>query len=184
MALRHAMKAAVLTAVALFAGAGWAQTDAPRGARPEGMAPMHGFERLHKDLNLDGQQEELWNQARTAQRNMFETMRAKGAETRAKLRVEIDKPGVDLKQFAQYADQARAQMRAQMETLHKQAQAAWFKLYDSLDPKQKEQARVAIRDGMDRMGAHRGVHRGGHPGGHGEMQGESFGELPGDPDQG
>jgi periplasmic protein CpxP/Spy len=181
MALRHAMKAVVLTAAALFAGAGWAQTaDAPRGARPEGMGPMHGFERLHKALNLDGQQEELWNQARTAQRDMFETMRAQAAETRAKLRVEIDKPGVDLKQFAQYADQVRAQMRAQMETLHKQVQAAWFKLYDSLDPKQKEQARVAVRDGMDRMGAHRGRHRGGHE----EMQSERFGELPGDPGQG
>jgi hypothetical protein len=175
------MKAAVLTAAALFAGAGWAQTaDAPHGARPEAMGPMRGFDRLHKELNLDGQQEELWNQARTAQRDMFKTMRAKAAETRAKLRVEIDKPGVDLKQFAQYADQVRAQMRTQMETLHKQVQAAWFKLYDSLDPKQKEQARVAVRDGMDRMGSHRGMHRGGH----GEMQGERFGELPGDPGQG
>ncbi|HET7763538.1 MAG TPA: periplasmic heavy metal sensor [Burkholderiales bacterium] len=176
MTLRNAVKAGALAAAALVAGTGWAQTADPPRARSEGIEPMRGFERLHKDLNLDGQQEELWNKARTAQRDMFRTMRAKAAETRAKLRVEIDKPGMDLKQFAQYGEQVRAQMRTQMEALHKQVQIAWFKLYDSLDAKQKEQVRVAIRDGMDRMGAHRGMHRGWRP--------EGRGDLPGDPGRG
>jgi hypothetical protein len=102
-------------------------------------------------------------------------MRAKGEETRAKLRVEIDKPGADLKQFAQMRDQLSAQMHAQMEATHKEVRAAWFAVYDALDGKQKEQVRVAIRDGMDRM-SHMGRHRGGP---HGEAQGERFGEHSG-----
>ena len=151
---------AALFAVGLLgAASSWAQ--APGGA--EGMGPMRGFERLHKDLNLNAQQEELWKKAQSLQRDAFRSMRAKGEETRAKLRVEIDKPGADLKQFAQLRDQLRAQTHAQMEATHKQVREAWFAVYDALDSTQKEQVRVAIRDGMDhmsRMGRHRGATRG------------------------
>jgi hypothetical protein len=87
-------------------------------------------------------------------------MRAKGEETRAKLRVEIDKPGADLKQFAQLRDELGAQMRAQMDAVRKQVREAWFAVYDALDSGQREKVRVAIRDGMDRMGQ-MGRHRGG-----------------------
>ncbi len=41
--------------------------DARRPARAEGdrkaMGPMRGFERLHRELNLNPQQEELWKKA-------------------------------------------------------------------------------------------------------------------------
>jgi len=37
--------------------------------------------------------------------------------------------------------------------------AAWFGLYDSLDANQREQVRVAIRDGMDHMGQTRNAPR-------------------------
>jgi heavy-metal resistance protein len=153
--LRHVMSAGILAA-AVTAGTSWAQMP----AGPEGMGPMRGFERLHKQLNLNPQQEELWKKAQADQREAFKAMRAKAAETRAKLRVEIDKPGVDLKQFAQLGDQLREQTRAQMEATRKQVRSAWFGVYDSLDAKQREQVRVAIRDGMDRMGAHRGGRHG------------------------
>jgi len=150
------LAAALFAAGLLGAASSWAQ--APAGA--EGMGPMRGFERLHKELNLNAQQEELWKKAQAAQREAFRSMRAKGEETRAKLRVEIDKPGADLKQFAQLRDQLGAQMRAQMEATHKQVREAWFAVYDTLDSGQKEKVRVAIRDGMDRMG-HMGRHRDG-----------------------
>jgi len=78
-------------------------------------------------------------------RDAFRAMRAKGEETRAKLRVEIDKPGADLKQFAQLRDELGAQMRAQMEAARKQMREAWFAVYDTLDSAQKEKVRVAIR---------------------------------------
>src|SRR5262245_60338999 len=153
-------RAALLAAAALFAGASWAQmSDGQRGAPHEGMGPMRGFERLHRQLNLNPQQEDLWKKAQAAQHEAFRTIREKSAETRARLRVEIDKPGVDLKQFAQLRDELGEQMRAQGEAARKEARNAWFSVYDSLDANQRELVRVAIRDGMDRMG-HHGPRRG------------------------
>jgi protein CpxP len=150
------LTAALFAAGLLGAASSWAQM--PGGT--EGMGPMHGFEKLHKELKLNPQQEELWKKAQGLQREAFRSMRARGEETRAKLRVEIDKPGADLKQFAQLRDELGAQMRAQMEAARKQVREAWFAVYDTLDSAQKEKVRVAIRDGMDRMGRHRGGQRG------------------------
>jgi len=158
------LTAALFAAGLLGAASSWAQM--PGGA--EGMGPMHGFERLHKELRLNPQQEELWKKAQGLQREAFRSMRARAEETRAKLRVEIDKPGADLKQFAQLRDQLRAQTQAQMEATHKQVREAWFAVYDALDSAQKEQVRVAIRDGMDRMSQMGRRHRGGP---RGEMHG-------------
>ena len=153
---------ALVAAGLVAAGSAWAQM--PEGPQAEG---MHGFARLHKQLNLNPQQEELWQKAQGLQRDAFKSLQAKSAENRAKLRSEIDKPGADLKAFAQLRDQLREQTRTQMEASHEQTRAAWFTLYDSLDANQREQVRVAIRDGMDRVG-HRGMHRGGP---RGEAQG-------------
>ena len=173
MTTSNAVKAGVLAAAALVAGAGFAQTRGPESAGPEGMGPMRGFERLHRQLNLNPKQEDLWQKAQTTQRDALKTARANAEETRAKLRVEIDKSGVDLKQFAELSDQLREQNRAQMDATRKQVRSAWFGVYDSLDAKQKEQVRVAIRDGMDR--GHRGWHRGPR----GEMHGQAA-ATPGD----
>ncbi|TMH39423.1 MAG: hypothetical protein E6H59_10565 [Betaproteobacteria bacterium] len=79
------MTAALFAAGLLGAASSWAQM--PGGA--EGMGPMHGFERLHKELRLNPQQEELWKKAQGLQREAFRSMRARAEETRAKLRVEI-----------------------------------------------------------------------------------------------
>jgi len=161
MIARHAVKLVPLAAGLLVAGSVWGQ--APGGAGPEGMGPMRGLDRLHKELNLNAQQEELWKKAQSLQREAFRAMRAKGEETRAKLRVEIDKPGADLKQFARLREQLGAQMRTQMEAARKQVREAWFAVYDTLDSAQKEKVRVSIRDGMDRtsrMGRQRGGPRG------------------------
>jgi hypothetical protein len=156
---------AILAAGILGAGVAVAELpDSQRAASPEG---VHGFGRLHKQLNLNPQQEELWQKAQAAQRDAVKALRAKGEETRTKLRAEIDKPGADLKAFAQLRDQLREQTRAEAEASRQQVRAAWFSVYDSLDAAQREQVRVAIRDGMDRMG-HRGMRRGGP---RGDMQG-------------
>jgi len=156
MTPRRTARIGLLAAAALFAGASFAQMPggprAPGAVGPDGMGPFQGFERLHRELNLSAQQEELWKKAQGLQRDTFKTMREKAAETRARLRAEIDKPGTDLKQFAQLSDQLREEGRSQMEAAHKQVRDAWFGVYDSLDANQKEQVRVAIRDGMDRAG--------------------------------
>jgi hypothetical protein len=163
--------------LALFAagilGAGVAVAQHPGAQGGPQQEGMHGFGRLHKQLNLNPQQEDLWQKAQAAQRDAFKSLRAKGEENRTKLRAEIDKPGVDLKQFAEHRDQLRDQMRAEMDASRKQVRGAWFSVYDSLDPQQREQVRVAIRDGMDRTG-HRGMRRGPHGG----AQGESLGRAP------
>ena len=157
---KRKLMAAFAAALLVGAGSAWAQMPGAQGEGPEGMDPMRGFERLHKQLKLNPQQEELWKKAQGAQRDAFRQMRAKGEETRAKLRAEIDQPGADLKRFAQLSDQLREQTRTQVQAAQKPAREAWFAVYDALDAGQKEQVRVAIRDGMDRMG--RG-HRGGSP---------------------
>jgi len=156
---RGKLIAALCVAGLVGAGSSWAQMPGgAHGEGPEGMDPMRGFERLHKQLKLNPEQEKLWKKAQAAQRDAFRQMRAKGGEMHAKLRAEIDKPGADLKQFALLGDQLREQMHAQMQATRKPAREAWFAVYDALDPGQKEQARVAIRDALDRMG--RGHHGG------------------------
>src|SRR5215831_9236358 len=147
---------ALVAAGLVAAGSAWAQMPQAEG--------MHGFARLHKQLNLNPQQEELWQRAQTAQRDAFKAMRTTGEQNRAKLRAEIDKPGADLKQFAQTRDQLREQMRTQMDASHKQVRDAWFALYDTLDANQKEQVRLAILSGMDRMGRGRYDVHGAHVG--------------------
>ena len=100
----------------------------------------------------------------------MQKMMAAGREQHEKLRAEIDQPGADVKQFMQHVDQMREQMRVQVEATRRQVRAAWFAVYDALDAGQKEQARVAIREGMDRMGRmHRGPRggQGADPGAHG-----------------
>ena len=170
---KRALMAGLLAAGLVGVGSSWAQMG-PRGHGPEDQGPMRGFEKLHRELNLNAQQEELWKKAQAAQREAFRSMRAKGEETRAKLRVEIDKPGTDLKQFAELRDQLRTQTHAQMEAGRAQVRAAWFVVYDALDANQKERVRVAIRDGMDRMGrGHRGDRRGGPRAEFGTGQGTS-----------
>ena len=158
---------ALIAAGILGGGAALAQMPDSPGAQG-----MHGFGRLHKQLNLNPQQEELWQQAQAAQRDAFKSLRTTGEQNRAKLRAEIDKPGADLKQFAQTRDQLREQMRTQADASRKQVRDAWFALYDTLDANQKEQVRLAILGGMDRMGRGRHGMRGDHVGRAGHMPGE------------
>jgi protein CpxP len=156
-------KLIAVLAVAGLLGAGalaWAQAPGPghHGGDLDGMGPMGHMESVHKKLNLNAQQEELWKKAQAESREAFKNMRASGREVREKMRAEIDKPGADLKQFVQLGDQMREKLRVQMDARRTQTREAWFKAYDALDASQKEQVRLAIKDGMDHAG------RGGHMG--------------------
>ena len=70
-------------------GAGVALAELPEGQGAAGPEGMHGFGRLHKQLNLNAQLEALWQKAQAAQRDAIKALRAKGEETRTKLRAEI-----------------------------------------------------------------------------------------------
>ncbi len=167
----------LLAAVLLGAGAG-ARAQVPDQASPRGEAkhpgPMRGMERLHRKLNLNPQQEDLWKAAQVASRDAFRKMMAGGREMHDKVRAEIDKPGADLKQVAQLRDQLREQMRPQMQATRNQMRAAWFAVYDSLDAGQKETVRLSIKNRMDRMG-HR--HRGDRRSGAGGLEDTDLGVL-------
>jgi protein CpxP len=154
-----------LLAASLLGAGVWTQANAQgrRGGDADGMGPMGNMQRLHDKLNLSASQEELWKKAQAASKEAFQKLRAGGREQHERMRAEIDKPGADMKQVMELGDQ----MRAQMETTRKQIRAAWLPVYDSLDANQKEQVRLAVKDGMGRM------HRGGRKGGpHGEQGGE------------
>ena len=137
-------------AVAWAQGPGMGPGMGRHGGDLDGMGPMGHMESVHKKLNLNAQQEELWNKAQAASREAFRKIRASREEAREKMRTEIDKPGADLKQFMQLGDQMREKVRMQMEATRKQGREAWLKMYDSLDANQKEQVRMAIKEGMDR----------------------------------
>lgn len=150
---RKRLIAALLAAGLVGGGASvWAAARHYGGPGGDAFGPMGNLQRMHDELKLSAQQEELWKQAESVSRGAFRSLRANGREVREKMRAEIDKPGADLKQIAALGDQAREQMHAQMEATRKQVRAAWFAAYDSLNAEQKEQVRVAIRDGMDRRG--------------------------------
>src|SRR5258708_35937071 len=91
------LTAALFAAGLLGAASSWAQM--PGGT--EGRGPARGFERLHKELNLNAQQEALRKKAQTAQRDACGSMRAKAQETRATLRAALRAPGAALKLYAQ-----------------------------------------------------------------------------------
>lgn len=146
-----------LLAAGLLGAGAWAQANAQghRGGDADGMGPMGNMERLHNKLNLSASQEELWKKAQAASREAYQKTRAGSRDLHDRMRAEIDKPGADMKQVMELGDQ----MRAQMETTRKQVRAAWLPVYDSLDANQKEQVRLAVKDGMGRM--HRGARKGG-----------------------
>ncbi|MGB7542289.1 MAG: periplasmic heavy metal sensor [Burkholderiales bacterium] len=173
---KNRLIAALAVAGLLGAGAlAWAQAPGPgpRGGDLDGMGPMGYMRHLHDKLGLKPQQEELWKKAQAASREAFRNLRASGREVREKMRAEIDKPGADLKQFVELGDRMREKLRVQMDAARKQTRETWFKAYDALDANQKEQVRLAIKDGMDHAG------RGGHMGMRGRRgQGPDQGSGP------
>lgn len=157
---------ALLLGLSLCLGARAATPDTPRNDAPaygQSGRQMHDGQRveeLHKQLNLDPSQEALWKQARETsdrlRQDMRETMRAR----HDKLRQALETKTPDLRALADQMDQDRQAD----EQKHKQAREAWLKLYDALNPEQKQKAsrfllgmaNMMERHGMDRgsMGMH------------------------------
>jgi len=97
------------------------------------------------NLKLSPQQENLWKKALEQTNEAFDRVRIISRDMRDQARVDLDKPGADLKQIIQREEEARPRIEAAFKT----AREAWFAAYDSLSAAQKEQLREAIRDGMD-----------------------------------
>jgi len=90
-----------------------AQMPAARTSSGRRHGPMHGFERCTSAQPQSAAGRPVETGAGRAAR-AFKALRAMGRRAR-QAEAEIDKPGADLKQFAQYRDQLREQMRPQME---------------------------------------------------------------------
>lgn len=109
---------------------------------------MQEMSRLHGELKLDAKQEALWMEAeKTAKENMG-SMREKMQKQREVAMASLDQPGADLRAVMQQMDEARAAGRQQ----HVANRDRWLAVYDSLNPEQKEKARLFFKDKIGRFG--------------------------------
>jgi hypothetical protein len=117
---------------------------------PRGLYGPMSFSYMEiEDLNLSDQQEALWKKAQDKAEEATGRVQAINRDLRDQVRVDLDKPGADLKLIIQRQEEARIKI----ETAFKQARQAWFTAYDSLNAKQREQLREAIRGSMDAIPA-------------------------------
>jgi hypothetical protein len=108
--------------------------------------------RLHNELNLDAQQENLWNEARAFSREQRGAVRARMERGRAEIRTLLEQPGGDLRAVTQRMDALRAEGLVQRDAVRDR----WFAVYDSLGAEQKEKVRLFFKDGADRTGERHG----------------------------
>ena len=128
----------------------------PRGEHPGlGMnmpghhVMYHGraMTRLHDDLKLDAQQEALWKDAETFAQQHRDTMRDQFRKQHDEIKAMLDQPGADLRAVAKRMDDLKADGLKQRGAVRDR----WLADYDSLNPEQKEKARLFFKTGAERM---------------------------------
>jgi Spy/CpxP family protein refolding chaperone len=102
--------------------------------------------RLHNELNLDAQQENLWKKARDFAREQRGAVRDRLERGRAEIKTLLEQPGSDLRAVTQRMDALRAEGLAQRDAVRDR----WFAVYDSLGAEQKEKVRLFFKDGAER----------------------------------
>ena len=120
------------------------------GDTPRAFAPMRELVRLHDELKLDAKQEELWQ---TAAQGMRDSMRESGTALREQQRktlAALDVPGADLRAVFAQMDPVRDEVRGAADQRRVADRERWLAFYDSLNPTQKEQARVFVRHQIER----------------------------------
>lgn len=159
-----------------LAGAGAALAFGPgqghercSGRMEHGMTQgLRGMERLHDELKLDARQEALWQEARQSMRGMAgdkdarNAMRERMQKQRSDALAALSQPGADLRGLMQQMDAQRDEMRDAMRKQHEASRDRWLAVYDSLNPEQKEKARLFFKSKLERMdGKMRGPRSGG-----------------------
>ena len=146
------LKRAFIMLLALaFAGTALLPIVADAAKGPEGR--HHGFmeraiAQLHDKLNLNPQQEALWQKALSDTQQTMAQMRKEHKERHATLLRELDNPQVNLHTLAQQMDA----MRDQQAAARKQLRDQWLAVYDSLDANQQGQVRSFLRERLERAG--------------------------------
>ena len=145
----------LVAALALSLGLAANSFAMPRGEQPgPGMgmqghhAKYHGqaMTRLHDDLKLDAKQEALWKEADKFAQEHRDTMRGQFQKHHAEIKTMLDQPGADLRAVTKRMDDLKAEGMKQREAVRDR----WLAVYDSLNPEQKEKARLFIKAGMER----------------------------------
>jgi Spy/CpxP family protein refolding chaperone len=145
-----------LAAAALSFGLAANAQAMPRGEQPgPGMgmpghhAMMHdrAMNRLHDELKLDAAQDAQWKEAEKLSREHRDTMRERFRKERAEIKTMLDQPGADLRAIAKRMDDLKAAGMKERDAVRDR----WFAVYDTLNPEQKEKARLFFKAGAERM---------------------------------
>ena len=145
-----------LAAAALSFGLAASAQAMPRGEHPGpgmGMAGHHAMmqgramNRLHDELKLDAAQEAQWKEAEKFSREHRDTMRERFRKERTEVKTMLDQPGADLRAIAKRMDDLKAAGMKERDAVRDR----WFAVYDTLNPEQKEKARLFFKAGAERM---------------------------------
>jgi len=146
----------LVAALALTLGFAANSFAMPRGEHPGPGAGMPGHHamyndramvRLHDELKLDAKQEALWKDAERFAKDQRDGMKDRFGAHHDEIKAMLDKPGADLRAVVRRMDELKAEGAKQRDAVRER----WLSVYDSLNPEQKEQARVFFKTGMDRM---------------------------------
>ena len=146
----------LLAAAALSLGLAASSHAMPRGEHSgQGMgmpghhAMVHGraMTRLHGELKLDATQDAQWKEAEKFSRDHRDTMRERFRKERTEIKSMLDQPGADLRTIAKRMDELKAQGMKERDAVRER----WFTVYDTLNPEQKEKARLFFKAGSERM---------------------------------
>lgn len=146
----------LVAALALSLGLAANSFAMPRGEHPgPGMgmpghhAMVHGraMNRLHDELKLDAKQEAQWKDAEKFSQEHRNTMREQFRKQHDEIKSMLDQPGADLRTIAKRMDDLKAEGMKQRDAVRER----WLAVHDSLNPEQKEQARLFFKAGAERM---------------------------------
>lgn len=146
----------LVAAVALSLGLAANSYAMPRGEHPGpgmGMAGHHAMvhgramNRLHDELKLDAKQEALWKEAEKFSQDHRDTMRERFRKEHTEIKAMLDQPGADLRAIAKRTDDLKAEGMKERNAVRER----WLAVYDTLNPDQKEKARLFFKAGAERM---------------------------------
>ena len=135
-----------------LAGAAFAQPPADAGGPRPGMhghSMFHGkaLQKLHDTLKLDAKQEALWQEAEQFAKSRFDGKREQFRAHREEIDALLGQSGVDLRAVLKRMDEFRAGGEKERDAVRER----WLAVYDALDAGQKEQVRLFLKSGAERM---------------------------------
>lgn len=139
----------------------------PRGEHHSHAMEAHGHEmmmhgdqgmaRLHDNLKLDAKQEALWQAAAKFSNENFAAMREHFRKQHEEMKTMLAEPNGDLRAIMKRMDN----FRSEGQKLRNDVRERWLSVYDTLNPEQKEKARLFFKAEMERkerFGERRGDH--------------------------